>query len=385
MRLDAARELIMPLVTPLEPETCRTAEALGRHLAAPLLAPEPLPRFDNAAMDGYALSVADVSDGSMSLGAAHRIWTGQQMPPGTDAVVPIETCRVDEPAGRLLIGRSVSAGANVRRAGEEVGAGSLLLPAGTRLTSAGLGLLASLGVEHVGVHRQARITLLVTGDELTAAGRRPRPGEIRDANGPMLAALVEAAGGLPARHGPLRDDPAGIAAALEAGLRTADLVCTSGGASVGGRDHLPSVLAGAAELLVRGMAIRPGRPILVARAPSGVMMVALPGNPFAAFVGFHAIVAPILRRLAGDPDPLPARLTARLTGAVESRAGLDDFVPVRLVFGESGVLAEPLEQRGSAMLRGAARADGAARLGPETKLAEEGAEVIIEPWSDRWR
>lgn len=334
-------------------------------------------------MDGYALHAAQIVEAAVPLAAARPIWTGQPLPPGADTVVPIEQCTVDRSGGRLVLTSHLPTGANVRRAGEEAMAGSAILPAGTSLGGAALGLLASLGIDTVLVHRTPRVAIVVTGDELVPSDQQPAAGQVRDSNGTMLASLVRANGGTSSRRRPVPDDPSLISAAVCEAAGSADLVCTTGGASVGRPDHLAAVLASAGELLAHGLAIRPGRPTTLARLDR-TLVVALPGNPFAALVGFHAVVLPALRRLAGHPNPLPPRLSGELTEVVESRPGVDDFIPVRLTSGPRSMLAAPLERRGAAMLSGAALADGLAILGPDVRHAAAGdlttVELLSRPW-----
>lgn len=379
MSLDAARDLVLDVVSTCAAETCPGGEAVGRVLAEPLIAPEPLPRFDHAAMDGYAIASTLVHGMRIDLRRVVPISTGHPIPDGCDAVVRVEECSPDESAQVLVLHRRIMPGADIRVAGEEVAAGSVLLPPGARLGPAAAGLLGSLGIDAVPVHRRPVVAVLVTGDEIVPSDGPPAADQIRDSNGPMLDSLVRSCGGCPVREPLVPDDPRRLGTALRRAAADADLVCTTGGASVGGRDHLAAVLAGEGEILFRGLAIRPGRPTLAGRI-DGTPVVGLPGNPFAALAGFHALAGPMIRRLAGDPDPLPLRLRARLAGAVDAREGLEDLVPVRLRREAAWIVAEPLGKRGAAMLLGAAQADGLAIIGAERGALEAGDIVDVEPW-----
>jgi molybdopterin molybdotransferase len=350
---------------PLPPRRLPLAAAIGAVLAEPLVARSALPPFDTAAMDGYAVAgpgpwrvvgrqlAGAEPPAAPAPGEAVEIATGALAPPWVDAVLPYEDAAVSD--GRLV--GDVAPGRHIRRAGEECGAGEELVGAGAPVTAATAGLAAAVGHDDLLAHPAPVVAPLVSGDELLAAGL-PRDGRVRDALGPVLPALVAGCGGRPepVRRLPDRADALADAIAAAAG----DVVVTTGGSSVGPADHLPRVLAElGAKALVRGVACRPGHPQLLARLPDGRWLVGLPGNPLAALVGVVTLLAPLLARLAGRP--MPRTTSATLAGALNPSPTLTRLVPV--AFDLTG-LALPLAHGGSAMLRGAARADALAVLPP---------------------
>lgn len=375
MSLTAAREMALSMVEPLGSDRASLAAAGGRRLTADLRAPSPLPQFDNAAMDGWAVRAASVRHDQFALAEVVPIWTGQPLPESCDAVVPMEHGRVG--AGVLRIDGPIRLGQHVRRVGEELEAGDVALMAGDRIGPAAVGLLTALGIEHLEVRARPRVAILVTGDEVIHPEAQPVIGEVRNSNGPMLHALIEAAGGEVGDARQLPDDPERIAGAIVELAMSADLVCTSGGASVGSRDHVISAAGVAGVVACHGLAIRPGRPTSVALV-GDTPVVILPGNPFALLVGYQAIALPLIRRLAGDPRPLGFGLPARISEPVASRPGIDEFLPVRLETRGAELTAVPLARRGAAMLLGAARAHGLALLDAATTDLPAGAIVTVE-------
>ena len=301
------------------------ADAAGGTLAAPLRAGTPLPGFDCAAMDGYA--VGDV-DGPWTVvgravagpagrrdplapGLAVEIATGAVVPPGTVAVVPYEHTTSD---GDRVRGAAI-AGRNVRRTGEDVPVGTDLVPAGSPVTPAVLGLAAAVGLDTLPVRPRPAIALLVTGDELVLAGGAA-DGLVRDALGPALPGWVRGLGGRPLPAVRVRDtDPDDVAKAVEAA--GGDVVVTSGGVGGGPKDLVvPALLALGAELVVDRVDCRPGGPQRLGLLPDGRPLVALPGYPYAALVGVLTLLGPLLAGMAGRA--LPALPTARLVGGAPS-------------------------------------------------------------------
>ena len=350
----------------------------GTVLAAPLLARAALPPFDTAAMDGFAVAgpgpwrlVGELLAGAtwshpLAAGTAVAIATGAPVPPGAAAVLPVEHVTV---SGGRLEGR-VEAGRHVRRAGEECAAGDVLLPAGTPVGAAVLGLAAASGHDALEVHPRPRVAALVTGDELLDAGL-PRDGLVRDALGPQLPPLVASLGGELVGRSHLADDAEALRRALQdAG---ADVVVTTGASSAGRADHLRPVLSElGARVLVDGVACRPGHPQLLACLPGGRLVVGLPGNPLAALVAAVTVLGPALGGLGGRP--LPTARTARLRDPVRASPEDTRLVPVRL----TGRDAERVGHSGAAMLRGAAVADALAVVPPGEGLPA-GAEVEVLP------
>jgi molybdopterin molybdotransferase len=365
--VELARAHVLATVSPLPAIDLPLTDALGACLAAAVLAPGPMPPFDNAAMDGFAV-LAGLIDGSLPASAV-PIATGQRLPPGCDAVVALERVAAD---GRIA--GDVRAGDHVRRRGEEFNAGGRLLGAGDELTPAAIGLLSGAGVGHVDVHRRPRVAILVTGDELLPLSRRAPDELIPDANGPMLAAMVAAAGGTLSslRHVP--DDREEMRAALRNAADAADVVLTSGGASVGRPDHVVGLVEELGSIEVHQLAVKPGRPTSFGRIGATRALI-LPGNPFALLAGFELLGRPLLRRLAGAALPLRRRVSLPAAVPLQADATRLRLAPVELVDGR----ARPLDAAGAAMLSGAARADGLAFVPPGAGV-QAGNELELELW-----
>jgi molybdopterin molybdotransferase len=329
-------ERVLALVAPLRAATHDLEDTLGSLLTENLYASVSVPPFDGAAMDGYAVRLADLPpDGSqvtlqvtgdvaagpsslteVGTGQAVRIMTGAPLPPGADAVIPVESTST----GRFVAGapraeESVTLGRqsrpHVRCAGEDVRQGELLARAGTELTAALVGALAASGTVRVAVRRRPLVAVISTGSELVPIGGALGPGQITDSNGPMLAAAVRAAGADVVRLGPVTDDPAALRRVLDQVVRAdadgagADLIVTAGGVSAGAADVVREVLAapgsnapGATDVDVATVAMSPGKPQALARW-GGVPWLALPGNPVGAYASFELFARPAIDRLRG--------------------------------------------------------------------------------------
>ncbi|MEU6974938.1 MULTISPECIES: molybdopterin molybdotransferase MoeA [unclassified Streptomyces] len=357
----AARRPLRSVPVPLR-------EAAGSTLADDLRTPLPVPAFDTAAMDGFAVSgrgpwtirgVARAGaawPGELGAGDAVEISTGAPVPCGADAVLPKELAGRDGD-GRVR-GPVQEAGRHIRRTGEDAAAGACLAPAGTRVGPALIGIAAGCGHDTLSVRPRARVALLVSGDELDLTGV-PGPGRVRDALGPLLPALVAELGGetVATRHVPDRPE-GGLASAVHA-RRDAEVVVVTGSTSVGDTDQLRRLLADAgARMVVDTVACRPGHPMLLAELPTGRLVVGLPGNPYAALVAARTLLGPLIAGLAGRPAaPLPC-LPVR--GGARTAPGSTRLVPVAWEGGEARIVAG----HGAAFLQGAAVADALAALPP---------------------
>ncbi|MFE6744557.1 molybdopterin molybdotransferase MoeA [Kitasatospora purpeofusca] len=380
----AARETARRAGRPASaPPRVPLAEALGRTLAEPLTALTDLPAFDTSAMDGWAVAgpgpwrvsgrllAGRPADGPLADGAAVEIATGAQLPPGATAVLRREH---GQPAGSLLRERvpgALTTGQDVRPRGQECRRGERLLPAGTVIGPAVLGLAAAGGHDLLAVHRRPVVELLVLGDELLGSGL-PRPGLVRDALGPLLPPWLRAAGAETGEPRAVRDDFGLLRDALR--HSTADVVVTTGGTAAGPVDFLHRALAEVgARLLVDGVAVRPGHPMLLAELPGGRHLVGLPGNPLAAVAGAVTLALPLLHALAGrgPGEPVRAVAVAALPGhPVDTR-----LLPVRRT--THGVVQLPYD--GPAMLRGIALAEALAVVPPGGAAAGAAVELLEAP------
>ncbi|MEV5237693.1 molybdopterin-binding protein [Streptomyces cinnamoneus] len=368
---------------------CGVAEALGQTVGGVVVALTDLPAFDTSAMDGWAVAgpgpwrlphgeehpgiLAGCPDvPPLRDGEAVRIATGARVPPGATAVLRSEHGTV-RPQGELYASRHLTQGQDIRPRGQECRRGDELLPAGTLVTPAVLGLVSAAGYDRLRVVPRPRVEVLVLGDELLREGL-PHDGRIRDALGPMLGPWLQALGAETVGVRRLGDDAAALRAALEAS--DADVVLTTGGTAGGPVDHVhPTLHRLGAELLVDGVAVRPGHPMLLARLAPRRYLVGLPGNPLAAVAGLMTLAEPLLRTLSGRP---PAeRWGARLAEAVPGHATDTRLVPVAY---EGGGRVRPLRFHGPAMLRGIASADALAVVPPGGVEHGGQAELLGLPW-----
>jgi molybdopterin molybdotransferase len=358
--------------TPIErSETVPLESALGRVLAADVIAAETLPSFARATMDGYAVRSGDTHGASEQSPAylrltgdvptgvvpsravgpreAIRTHTGAMLPPGADAVVMVEDTNLHPGSAgageaEVEVLAAAAAGENVLTVGEDVRAGAVAIPAGRRLRAADLGGLAALGVAAVGVVGRPRIAILSTGDEVVPVSAAPGPAHVRDVNATTVAAVVAQAGGVPVQRGIVADDAAVLERALREAMDDADAMVLSAGSSVSVRDLTAHVVAklGAPGVLVHGIAIKPGKPTVLAIC-NGTPVVGLPGNPASALVVAWRIVSPLVRLLGGERaggDGLgdDRELSALLDVPVQSRPGREDFVPCTLARDGDGAL-----------------------------------------------
>ncbi|WP_239590075.1 molybdopterin molybdotransferase MoeA [Streptomyces aureoverticillatus] len=378
--------------TPLSPTPTPLPQTLGRTLTTPLTALTDLPSFDTSAMDGWAVAgpgpwvlldggilAGQDRPGPLGDGEAVRIATGARIPGDTTAVIRSEHGHVDG-KGRLHAEREVVPGQDIRPRGQECRAGDQLLPPGALVTPAVLGLAAAAGYDALYVAARPRAEVIVLGDELLTEGL-PQEGRIRDALGPMLPPWLRALGAEVTAVRRLGDDAEALYEALA--TSTADVVVTTGGTASGPVDHVhPTLHRLGAELLVDGVAVRPGHPMLLARLPSGAgerqrHLVGLPGNPLAAVSGLLTLAEPLLRAL-GSRRPAPEPYTAPLRDDVHGHPYDTRLVPVTL----RGEYAVPLHYNGPAMLRGIAAADGLAVVPPRGARKGEELEILDLPWTE---
>ncbi|KRV47385.1 molybdopterin biosynthesis protein [Wenjunlia vitaminophila] len=375
---------------PLPTVVLPLAEARGRVLAQPLTALTDLPAFDTSAMDGWAVAgpgpwrlsgrVLAGEQGPVSLpdGTAVGIATGARLPRGATAVLRSEhgtvrrgTLHATEPGGP-------QPGQDVRPRGQECHSGDELLPAGAVVTPVVLGLAAAAGYDELALFPRPTVEVLVLGDELLTAGL-PEDGRIRDALGPFLHPWLCALGAEVLATRRITDEAEALLDAVA--NSAADVVVTTGGTASGPVDFVKPVLRRlGAGLLVDGVRVRPGHPMLLAELPGGRHLVGLPGNPLAAVSGVVTLVQPLLRALAGHPAPPTG--TARAAAAVPGHPVDTRLVPVALGSGaEVPPLARPLRFNGPAMLRGLATADALAVVPPGGSAAGDDVELLALPWA----
>ncbi|MFS0706187.1 gephyrin-like molybdotransferase Glp, partial [Cellulomonas sp. 179-A 9B4 NHS] len=343
--LDEHAAAVLALGAPLPVHRVPLAEARGRALAADVVSAVDLPPWDGSAMDGYALRAADLHAGavldvaddvpagdtrtvSVAPGTAVRIMTGAPVPAGADTVVPVE--RTDGRTDRVTFHDAVPAGAHVRRRGEDVRAGDVVLRAGEVLGPAAVGLLAATGHVDVPVHARPRVAVVSTGSELVTGGGALAHGQIHESNGAQLAAAAAAAGADVVDVRVLPDDVPDVLRVLDELGARADVVVTTGGVSVGAYDVVRDALVAGGHGELVHVAMQPGKPQGVGRLPSGTPVLSLPGNPVSAHVSFEVFVRPLLRRLLGARDVHRRRLRATLATDVTSPPGRRQLLRARL-------------------------------------------------------
>ena len=352
------------------------ADAYGRILREDLVATHDAPAADNSAMDGYAVRAADVahapvtldvvgdipaghpSDDELLPGGAMTIMTGAFVPAGADAVVQVEL--TDGRTDRVTIQQSVKRGANIRRRGEDMRAGDVLLRSGRRIGAAEMALFAGAGNPLVSVGKRPAVAILSTGDELIEVGEAPVAGKIVNTNAHLLAALVRDVGAVPRVLGIVRDSREDTIAAFESALES-DVVISSGGVSVGAYDFVKDALdAVGAETKFWRVAMKPGKPVVVSRRGDRLIF-GLPGNPVSCFVSFHLFVAPALRRAMGEegscrPPAVRMRTSAALRAAPDRRL----YARVSVTARDGELTATPLSSQSSGALTSMSRANGLA-------------------------
>lgn len=394
LSLADARERIVEIaqkhVCPSEPVPLESS--LGRVMAADVSAPFDVPGFANSAMDGYALRGGELYANtetrlrligvvlaggtqrpSLEPGSCIRITTGAPLPRGADTVVMKENTRVEDDT--IVIAPGTPTGSNVRPAGEDYRTGDHALVAGTVLTPAQVGVLASFGRTHAVVSRRIRAVLLTTGDELVPPGRILGFGQIHDSNRYSLGALLEEHGVELLRHERLRDDPQVLRDALARASFDADVVVTSGGVSAGEADYLPALLAKIGHVHLWKVRIKPGMPFLFGDVGKALVF-SLPGNPVSGIATFLALVRPALDAMTQRRTRNPS-LRARLVRAIRKTHTRAEFVRASLECDASGTLhATPLQKQGSGQLRGVAEADALIVL-PEA-AQEYAAGTVVE-------
>ena len=388
-----ARSIILDNISPLGSERVMLNQAVGRLLAEDIIAPWDIPLWDNSAMDGFAVRAADCRPGAtlpvtgflpagesgtipLEVGSAIRIMTGAPIPPGADAIIPIE--ETDPADDRVTLIEPVKKGQHIRYRGEDVTGGEPVIPAGTLIRPAEISMLASCSRLLVPVHRRPRVAIVSTGDELVEPGEPLAPGQIINSNTLALAAAVQEAGAEPVIIGIARDDLTSHREKLKEGLQ-ADLLITSAGVSAGDRDLVRDVLAelGVKQLFWK-VDIKPGRPTAFG-LKDGKPVFSLPGNPVASLVTFELFVRPALLRMMGHGGVIKPTVSALLQDEVKKKPGRLHFIRVRVEKADDGYLIQPSGDQNTGILKTLVHANGLALLPPEGDRFPTGTplEVIL--------
>jgi len=390
--VDAALAWLDAQLQPLSAEDVPLRIAAGRVLANSVVSDIDVPGFDRATMDGYAVAADSTEgataytrlpltvvgdsmpgcpfDGLVSAGQAVRVMTGAPMPRGANAVLPAEWIETGPGEPWVSALAAVSPGKNVGRIGEDIVRGTTLLEPGRVLRPQDLGVLSSIGHGEAHVIRRPRVRLAVTGNELLPSGSNPHGFHIADANGPMLAALIERDGGIVDFPGLVRDDSNAI---LEALLADADIVIVSGGSSVGIEDLAPMLVAQNGELAVHGIAMRPSSPTGLGRLEHRLVFL-LPGNPVSSLCAYDFFAGRAIRVLGGRSKKWPYRaIRGTLNRKISSPIGRLDYARVKVMDGR----IEPLAIAGASLLSSTTRADGFVIVSDDSEGFPAGADVKV--------
>ncbi len=400
--VEEAWQKIADSASPLESEWVSLAELENRTaiLAEPVIAPICLPPFDNSAMDGYALNSAatqsateeqptvlsvqgemaagDAPNKSLSSGTAMQIMTGAAVPEGADAVLALEEGRLRN--GHVEIRQPVSVGKHIRKRGEDVQQGAVLLEAGRRLNAQTLSLLSNSGVAKVKAYRQPRVSVLATGSELLPVGETWVPGKIFDSNRIALKRLLASSDSLVTDAGIVADDPVAIKQAIEQ-QRDADVILLSGGVSVGSHDYVKDVLKDLGmETVFWRVKMKPGKPLLCGRLGK-TWVFGLPGNPISCVVGYVVFIEPLLRRMQGELDAALRVNKAQLTQDIIPKGDRRHYRTAWLEPSDQGVMqVTPTAKQGSAMMHSLAAANSFLVVPEEASVMNAGDLVDVLPF-----
>lgn len=413
--VEDALSRILSHIQVLEAERVPILDALGRVLAEEVVADTDIPPFQNSAMDGFAVRAADVKEAMPESGVrlavrasvaagqvaqagvlpntAIRIMTGAPLPEGADAVIPFEdtsdglrakTKRLEHPASEIVVYKPVVVGDHVRPAGEDIRLGETVMSPGCVLRPQEIGVLATLGLDTVLVHRRPRVAILATGDELLEVHEPLSPGKIRNSNEYTNAALVARTGGIPIRLGIARDTVSDLTAKILAGLELGvDLFLTSGGVSVGDYDVVKDVLNAEGVMEFWQVRMKPGKPLAFGLLRGEVPLIGLPGNPVSAMVSFEQFARPAILKMLGYRQLDKPTVQAMMAGAL-TNSGRRGFVRV-VVTCENGVLrARATGEQGSGMLTSMARANGLAIIPEGVEEVPAGTTLSVQmlDWPD---
>lgn len=408
IKVEEAQRILLERVGILPAEMVPLEASFGRRLADGLTASSPVPHFRRSGMDGYAVRhddaalatpqqpaslriVGDVPAGhvwgsSLAPGTAVRVMTGAAVPEAATAVVMFEQTEELEQGARVLIKQPPAHGQNIAEIGDEIEGGQFLIAPGTRIGPGQAALLATFGCAEVRVWRRPRVALFATGSELLPVDEPLAPGRIRNSNGPMLAAQIAAAGGVPVWLGILPDEPHISRARIDEALAQADIVVTTGGVSVGDYDAMSSLFReglAAAEAtsfatLFNKVAVRPGSPASAATV-GDKLLIGLSGNPGACFVGFELFVRPLLLRMQGVEQPLPQAIEAELSGDFPKGSPHDRYLRAKLELEGGVVRVRPLGFAKSGMMVSIQDADALAIIPAGSKGAARGEIIEVLP------
>ncbi|WP_370216552.1 gephyrin-like molybdotransferase Glp [Thalassolituus sp.] len=399
---DAIRYLLSQVVPLTETQVCELGQACGRVLASDVVSPMNVPPADNSAMDGYAVHpgndperpiglfrqrgtvlAGEVFEGVLSAGECVRIMTGAVVPDGARLVVMQENTDVVDAGVKVTDLAALKPGDNIRRAGEDIQKGAVVLPAGRRLTPADCGLLASIGVPDVEVVRPLRVSLLTTGDELIAPGEALAPGKIYESNSFSLRPIFERLGAEVQLLTAVSDSLPAITDALKNAADHADIILTSGGVSVGEADFTREAVESLGQLDLWKLAMKPGKPLAFGRIGE-TLFIGLPGNPVSALVTLHQVGLPVIRTLSGETLPPRIRIPAIVVDTLRKRPGRADYQRgIAELHADGQWQVRSTGQQGSGILSSVSRANCFIVLEQDRGRVNPGETVLVEMF-DQW-
>lgn len=405
--VEEAQKFVLEHFRPLEPETVFVLDALRRVLAEDIVSGINVPPHDNSAMDGYAVVGDDVEiasaespvtlsvianlaagympDVRVERGTAVRIMTGAVIPDGADTIVRFEDTSeavAMKASGRgektVKITKATPRGTSVRRSGEDIRAGKVVLHAGTELRPSDIGVLASIGTSHVSVHRRPRVAILATGDELVDIEDEISPGKIRNSNEYSNAAAVLLAGGIPLRLGIARDNVGALTSKLKEGLdKGADLIITSAGVSIGDYDIVKDVLNSQGEMHFWQVRMKPGKPLAFGSL-KGIPLLGLPGNPVSALISFEVFARPAILKMLGHTRFARPVVRARVDEDVYNDSERRNFIRVRVTRMDDEFHASTTGEQGSGILTSMVGANGLLVIPEEVRIIRKGEWGSVE-------
>jgi molybdopterin molybdotransferase len=394
-----ARERILSEARPLGIENCRLSDLLGRVLAQDIVSSFDIPPRDNSAMDGFAVRQADIAAASpkspmlleviedvpagtvatraVGQGQAIRIMTGAQIPQGANCVVPVENIKYQNSKSKIQIEISVEPGENIRRRGEDVRAGEVLIPKGARLRPQEVGLIASLGMAGTLVSEKPVVGIVSSGNEIVNPGKPLGPGQIYDANRYSLGAQAREVNAEVRDYGIVEDDLGRLAAVLQQAAAECQLILTSGGVSVGDYDLMKQALAKLGRMHFWQVAQKPGKPLAFGHIQD-CPVIGLPGNPVSSMVIFEQYVRPFLLKMQGAARLFREQLTGVSQQRLTKPAGRREFLRIKAEWQDGGYQVRLTGPQGSGILTSMVRADGLMILAEEVERVDIGDRVIIE-------
>ena len=396
--LDDALKKIQGYITPVSLDEVETSKALNRVLAIDITSELAIPPFDRSAMDGYAVKAEDTFGASpsnpnvikkigtveigeqtdlvLTSGEAVRISTGAAIPKGSDSVIKIEDTDID--SDRVSLYTSIVPGKNVSKKGEDIPLGTEILRSGITIKASHIALLSSLGIKHVKVKKKPKVSVFAVGDELIEVGNPLPPNKIYNSNSPMVSSLVETYGGSVVRELNIKDSKDEIRNNLIKSSVDSQIIIFTGGTSVGTKDFLPESIHKNGEVLVHGIAMRPGSPILFGLKDQSLVFC-LPGTPVAAYICFLLIVGTTIKKMLGciNIDPR-VEIIATITKDVPvSRMGYKHFLRVRLEKKENQLLALPVKLKGSGIISSLTQSDGIVEISEDKEGLKKGEKVSV--------